>query len=87
MRDTDYARELREPAVYAFDGENEARIERLLIKESNQEEIRFSWWKNGNITTRPLDLMEEHLLILLGHAIDNRVFTDGFLMELRELLG
>jgi hypothetical protein len=86
MRNTEYAQELRDAGVIRFDDINEGRIERLLVKELGTEEIRFSWWKNGNITTRPLDLTEADLITLFRNAIENRVFTDHFKSELRNLL-
>jgi hypothetical protein len=43
MRDTKYARELREPGIKAWPSGSEGRIERLLIKQTGEEEIRFSW--------------------------------------------
>ena len=49
MRDTKYARELREPAVKKWPGGSEGRIERLYVKGTKKEEIRFPWWKNGKI--------------------------------------
>ena len=85
MRDTDYATELCEPGRIQWD-DTEGRIERLLVKASGQEEIRFSWWKNGTIATRPLDLPEVDLLELLRDAIPKGVFTRQFRAELRDLL-
>lgn len=85
MRDTNYAEELCEPGVVRFDATNEGRLERLRIKESDVVEIRFSWWKNGNITTRPLDLSEETLLVLIADALPKGVFTENFRSQLRNL--
>lgn len=86
MRDTKYAKEVREPGVVKWPLGSEGRIERLLIKKSNEEEIRFSWWKDGKLATRPLDLSEGDLLKLFQDALTNHVFTDKFLTQLRELL-
>src|SRR3954471_5309995 len=57
LRDTDYATELAR-AVLTFPSGDEARIERLFVKSQNQIEIRMSWWKDGKLQPRPLDLGE-----------------------------
>jgi hypothetical protein len=87
MRDTPYATELCPPGIIRLsDSDNEeGRIERILVKDSGQEEIRFSWWKNGNITPRPLDLCEDDLIKLLRDAVARGVFTDNFISQLRTL--
>ena len=85
MRDTDYATE-QVTASVRFDAENEGRIERIFVKETQQEEIRFSWWKGGNIVPRPLDLSEADLLELMREAMVAGVFTPQFRAELRRLL-
>ena len=70
MRDTEYARELCEPGVMKWpSGGSEARIEKLLIKETDEEEIRFSWWKDGKLAIRPLDLSEHDLIALFRDAL------------------
>lgn len=84
MRDTDYATELV-TATFAW-GDSEARIERLLIKESQQEEIRFSWWKDGRLVMRPLDLTEDDLISLFRDAVERGVFTQPFRKALRQIL-
>ncbi len=80
MRDTSYATELAHADIGGH------RIERLHVKHQGQEEIRFSWWKDGRMAMRPLDLPEHELLPLLRKAIENGVFTEGFLRELHSLL-
>ncbi len=79
MRDTDYATEIRTTG-------GEERIERLFVKESGVEEIRFSWWPNGKFAPRPLDMPEGDLLVLIGRAISNGVFSDDFLKGLQTTL-
>ena len=86
VRDTKYARELREPGVKKWPTGSEGRIERLLIKKSGTQEIRFSWWKDGRLATRPLDLSEEDLLALFEDAIAEDVFTTEFRARLKSLL-
>jgi len=84
MRDTPYATE-RASAEVA-----DCRIERIFVKAENdgkgQEEIRFSWWPEGRMANRPLDLPEEMLLELMGEAIHRGVFTEPFLQGLTKLL-
>lgn len=81
MRSTKYADEI------ASADEGGARIERLRIKSTGVDEIRFSWWKEGRFQPRPLDLPEDDLLRLLRKAIDEGVFSDGFVGNLRRMLG
>ena len=69
MRETDYANELVSPAVVTFPDGDEARLERLLIKETGSVAIRLSWWKDGRIMMRPLDLPEADLVKLLAKGV------------------
>jgi hypothetical protein len=85
MRDTPYATELRPPGIIQWPSGAEGRIERLLIKKHGQVEIRFSWWKNGKLAPRPLDLSEDDLVRLFRDAIANGVFTENFMSQLRAL--
>ena len=85
MRDTPYAKEIASAVVVFPDGA-EGRIERLLIKENQREQIRFSWWKDNNLVPRPLDLTEEELLVLLKNALQEKVFSEDFSISLRHLL-
>lgn len=82
MRDTGYATELKSSSLPFGDG-SEARIERLFIKQLGQEEIRFSWWKDNNIVTRPLDLSEEALIKLMALGIRDGVLSPKFLAALQ----
>ena len=70
MRDTPYAKELATAAL------GDHRIERIHVKEKDEIEIRFSWWKGDQMMMRPLDLSEADLLPLLRQAIERGVFTD-----------
>jgi hypothetical protein len=74
MRDTAYAREIKRAHITLGDG-SEARIERIFVKSERQDEIRFSWWKDGKIVMRPLDLSEADLINLIGEAVRNDLFT------------
>src|SRR5262249_26094968 len=84
LRETAYARE-RARAVLEYPG-GEVRIERLYVKDLGQEEIRFSWWPDGKMAQRPLDLPEDALLALFEKGIQQTVFTSSFLQRLRSLL-
>ncbi|MGN6094228.1 MAG: hypothetical protein ACTHOL_17905 [Luteibacter jiangsuensis] len=57
-------------------------MERLHVKEVDQIEIRFSWWKDGNLVMRPLDLPPSELLELLERGFGT-VLEDDFLADLR----
>jgi hypothetical protein len=81
MRDTPYATELASAADK--DGN---RIERLYVKSLHQEEVRFSWWKDGKLIPRPLNLSENALLDLMRLAIARGVFKDAFLDGLHKIL-
>ena len=76
MRDTKYAKELARAEF------KDCRIERLLVKEGGKEEIRFSWWPDGKMAVRPLDMPEDELLLLLQKAFSEKVFTDSFKLGL-----
>jgi hypothetical protein len=86
MRDTDYAEELCEPASIMFPSGSEGRIERLFVKKAQVDAIRFSWWKDGNLVTRPLDLTEEELLKLFEDGLAKGVFTESFRTQLKTML-
>ena len=88
-RDTKYARELASARLPSGPkkGKAAAAIERLFVKQTEQEEIRFSWWEGSRMMPRALDLPEEELLPLLKAAIDAGVFSDTFVKGLRALLG
>jgi hypothetical protein len=85
LRDTPYATEIATASI-AFDGANEGRIEHIHVKDEGQDEIRFSWWKDGRMMMRPLDLPENDLLTLLDNAIKGGVFTLDFRAKLRDML-
>lgn len=82
MRNTPYAEE-RARASLSLE-QSECRIERLFVKKERKEEIRFSWWKEGRMLPRPLDLPEKDLLSLLALGMKNDVFSDEFLAGLRD---
>jgi hypothetical protein len=86
MRETKYALELCDPGIRSWPNGEEARIEKLHIKETGKEEVRFSWWKNGKIVPRPLDLSEDDLILLFKDALSKDVLTPAFRLKLRSML-
>ena len=64
----------------------DARIERLWIKETCRQVIRFSCWPGGKMASKPLEVTEEQLLLLLKEAINEDLLTEDFVWELRSLL-
>lgn len=85
LRNTPYARELCRASVQVTPND-EVRIERLYIKDLQRAEIRFSWWPNGRLAQKPLDVSEDELLQLFQEAIREEVFSEKFLKELKTLL-
>ena len=87
LRDTKYAREIATAKLPSGPGaEAYAAIERIFVKQTEQIEIRFSWWEGTRMMPRPLDVPEEELLPLLKAACQTGVFSDVFVQELRALL-
>jgi hypothetical protein len=80
MRSTPYADEIVSADVDGY------RIEKLFVKDKAREEIRFSWWKEGRFMSRPLDLPEDELLQLFRKAIQEGVFSERFLSDLKQSL-
>ena len=83
MRDTKYATEL---ATAQLGERGYARIEKLSVKGTNQEELQFSWSNDGRLMMSPLDLPEDQFLDLLGEALNQDVFSDAFKLGLLKLL-
>jgi hypothetical protein len=86
MREAKYAVELCDPGIRNFPNGDEARIEKLHIKKTGEEEVRFSWWKDGKMVPRPLDLSENDLILLLKNALSKDVFTPICRLTLRSML-
>ena len=90
MRDTEYATEI-DTAILPLGDRQEARLERLLVKSTGEEEIRFSWWSTNSqgvlgFANRPLDLNEDDLLRLFQIALAKKVFSEKFRAQLKTLL-
>lgn len=70
-------------------GEDEiAKAEKIIINETNQEELRFSWWtqdgKKFNI--RPLDLPEDQWIELFDAAVKDEIVSQEFIKEMIKVL-
>lgn len=76
MRDTKYATEQRTSKI------GDSRIERLFIKEHKQVEIRVSWWPDGRMANRPLDVTEVDFIKLIAQGIADGVLSGQFLPKL-----
>lgn len=66
-------------------------IEKIFVKNLNQEEIRFVYFKDTlrqeeQLVPRPLDLPEKDLLKLIEVAIKHNVFSKEFLSNLNEIV-
>ena len=89
LRKTPYADEITEPAQIAFPDGSEGRFERLKFKTGHSkgnEGYRFSWWKDGRILPRPLDVTEDEFLELMRKALQEEVLSQHALRELRTML-
>jgi hypothetical protein len=84
-RDTPYARLICEGRLELGDG-NEFRVEKLYVKGTGENEIRFSWWKNDRLTPRPMEVTEPQLVKLFDNGIKAGVFSTKFIEELLQLL-
>ncbi len=84
---SDYKTLLKEAKINI--GNNEiAKAEKILIKATNQEELRFSWWtQNGSQFQRtPLDLPEQQWIELFDEAVKNDVLSKDFIKDLITVL-
>lgn len=84
MKETAYAKLIATASLPT--GNNEARIERLEIKESGKAEIRFSWWKDGKFMPRALDLSEDDLVRLIRAGLRQGVLGKIFLNGLKSAI-
>jgi hypothetical protein len=86
LRETRFLRELA-IAKLPIGGKAFAAVERLFVKKSKREEIRFSLWQGAKMQAKPLGLPEAELLPLLKAGLAAGVFSDDFTRGLREVLG
>lgn len=85
IRETGYAKCIKEANLDFGDG-NLMKAEKLFIKNCQQEELRFSWWVNGQFRVRPVDLPGKEWIKLFAKAKEEGVFSDWFLDELKKLV-
>ena len=63
-------------------GTSEGRIEKLLSKDGGPPKIRISCWSQANLNSRPLDISEQELVILLQKAIRAGIISSEFLKNI-----
>lgn len=86
LRETRFLRELAVAKLPAG-GKAFAAVERIYVKKTKREEIRFSLWQGARMQAKPLGLPEAELLSLLRTGLEAGVFSDDFIGGLREALG
>jgi hypothetical protein len=86
LRETRFLRELA-IAKLPLGGKTIAAVERIYVKKTKREEIRFSLWQGAKMEAKPLGLPEAELLPLLKAGLEAGVFSDEFTGGLREALG
>jgi hypothetical protein len=67
-------------------GGDEGKIEKVLLKESGQEQIRLSLWSQGKMQRSPLSLSEQELVALLQAGIQEGVLSREFIVELHSVI-
>jgi hypothetical protein len=86
-RDTKLTRELAAAKLPAGPpATGQVAIERIHIKKTDREEIRFSRWEGAKLLPRALAIREEELLPLLEAAVRAGVFSPEFVGGLRRAL-
>ena len=81
VKETRYCKVLRQAKIR--DNNVAYGIEKIFVKELNQEEIRFVYFKD---TVRPLDLPEDDLIKLMKVSIKQNVFSKEFVCKLKGIL-
>lgn len=93
IKETRYCKVLRQAKIR--DNNVAYGIEKIFVKELNQEEIRFAYFKDiikGSIikeeqlVARPLDLPEDDLIKLIELSIKQNVFSKEFISKLKDIL-
>lgn len=89
IKETRYCKVLRQAKIR----ENNVAygIEKIFVKDLNQEEIRFVYFKDTvkmeeQLVARPLDLPEDDLIRLIELAIKQNVFSKEFIGNLKEII-
>lgn len=89
IKETRYCKILKQAKIREND--TSYGIEKIFVKQLNQEEIRFVYFKDTcrqeeQLVARPLDLPEEDLIKLINLAIKQNVFSKDFLNNLKEII-
>jgi predicted transcriptional regulator len=89
LKSTEYCDLLKQGRL--VDGETISTIERINVKATGGDEIRFAYYKfnknnNERLILRPLDINENELLMLFADAVDKKVFTPDFQRKLKAIL-
>ncbi|MFD1957801.1 MULTISPECIES: hypothetical protein [Paenibacillaceae] len=89
LKSTDYCDLLKQGRLEL--GEFICTIERITVKTSGEDEIRFAYYKknkndNERLILRPLDINENELLMLFADAVSKNVFTSDFQRKLKAIL-
>lgn len=84
---SNYCDVLKSTILDLGDGE-QARAEKIIVKSTGVEELRFSWrTQNGAQFQRaPLDLPEEQWIGLFDIAIKNDIVSQDFIKEMIKIL-
>ncbi|ATY83829.1 hypothetical protein CVV65_01625 [Kyrpidia spormannii] len=89
IKRTDYCDLLKQAKLKV--GDTVSAIERIYVHQTQQDEIRFAYYKmnkndNERLILRPLDINEDELLVLMVDAAKKGVFTADFTRRLKALL-
>ena len=89
IKETRYCKVLRQAKIR--DNNVAYGIEKIFVKDINQEEIRFVYFKDTvkmeeQLVARPLDLPEDDLIRLIELAIKQNVFSKEFIANLKEII-
>ncbi|MFB5762927.1 hypothetical protein [Paenibacillus medicaginis] len=89
LKSTDYCDLLKQGRLVL--GEFICTIERINVKASGEDEIRFAYYKlnkndNERLILRPLDINENELLMLFADAVNKNVFSSDFQRKLKAIL-
>lgn len=84
---SEYKKLIKDSQISIID-EEVAKAEKILINETNVEELRFSWWKEngGRFIPRPLDLPEKQWIELFDSAVKNDVVSQDFIKGMIKVL-
>ncbi|MBH6946640.1 hypothetical protein I6A93_02895 [Clostridioides difficile] len=90
IKETRYCKVLRQAKIR--DKNVAYGIEKIFVKDLNQEEIRFVYFKDTyrqeeQLVPRPLDLPEDDLIKLIELSIKQNVFSKEFVEKLKVTLG